>query len=226
MLFVTKLAANSKFTVGIPGACQAMAWMDFQPGHCLSLFALCSGQLSGLWRTNVLQWGQRAFCFRGFLVCSVPIPVPVGGCLLPLGGVFSLSCCAVCFSPPPAIIAFILSIIASMLALFVAVIPTICLSCCSCSIANNMACDSPSSSAAAVSWARSAASLNHDCFAVVAEYCLRSSHFLVKNAWSAVHVCCAAVLFSHETICWVRRRYCLAGITKLGERVAKNTKLG
>jgi hypothetical protein len=26
--------------------------------------------------------------------------------------------------------------------------------------------------------------------------------------------------------CWVRRRYCLAGITKLGERVAKNTKLG
>jgi hypothetical protein len=25
--------------------------------------------------------------------------------------------------------------------------------------------------------------------------------------------------------CWVRRRYCLAGITKLGERVAKNTKL-
>jgi hypothetical protein len=27
-------------------------------------------------------------------------------------------------------------------------------------------------------------------------------------------------------VCWVRRRYCLAGITKLGERVAKNTKLG
>ena len=25
--------------------------------------------------------------------------------------------------------------------------------------------------------------------------------------------------------CWVRRRYCSAGITKLGERVAKNTKL-
>jgi hypothetical protein len=25
--------------------------------------------------------------------------------------------------------------------------------------------------------------------------------------------------------CWVRRRYCLAGITMLGERVAKNTKL-
>ncbi len=25
--------------------------------------------------------------------------------------------------------------------------------------------------------------------------------------------------------CWVRRRYCLAGITKLGEWVAKNTKL-
>ncbi len=27
------------------------------------------------------------------------------------------------------------------------------------------------------------------------------------------------------SVCWVRRRYCLAGITKLGERVAKNTKL-
>ncbi len=26
-------------------------------------------------------------------------------------------------------------------------------------------------------------------------------------------------------MCWVRCRYCLAGITKLGERVAKNTKL-
>ncbi len=26
-------------------------------------------------------------------------------------------------------------------------------------------------------------------------------------------------------VCWVRRRYCLAGITKLGEQVAKNTKL-
>jgi hypothetical protein len=25
--------------------------------------------------------------------------------------------------------------------------------------------------------------------------------------------------------CWVRRRYCLAGTTKLGEQVAKNTKL-
>ncbi len=25
--------------------------------------------------------------------------------------------------------------------------------------------------------------------------------------------------------CWVRHRYCLAGITKLGEQVAKNTKL-
>ncbi len=33
--------------------------------------------------------------------------------------------------------------------------------------------------------------------------------------------------FQHSTIpeCWVKRRYCLAGITKLGERVAKNTKL-
>jgi hypothetical protein len=30
---------------------------------------------------------------------------------------------------------------------------------------------------------------------------------------------------SPDSECWVRRRYCLAGITKLGERVAKNTKL-
>jgi hypothetical protein len=29
----------------------------------------------------------------------------------------------------------------------------------------------------------------------------------------------------NHNFCWVRRRYCLAGITKLGERVAKNTKL-
>ena len=28
-----------------------------------------------------------------------------------------------------------------------------------------------------------------------------------------------------KCLCWVRCRYCLAGITKLGERVAKNTKL-
>ena len=34
------------------------------------------------------------------------------------------------------------------------------------------------------------------------------------------------VMLSISTHCWVRRRYCLAGITKLGERVAKNTKLG
>ncbi len=32
-------------------------------------------------------------------------------------------------------------------------------------------------------------------------------------------------LCSHCNGCWVKRRYCLAGITKLGERVAKNTKL-
>ncbi len=71
---------------------------------------------------------------------------------------------------------------------------------CSCSIANNIACNSPSSSAAAVSWARSAASLNRNCFAVVVEYRLRSSHLWVKYFWSAAHVCCAAVLFSHATI--------------------------
>ncbi len=35
------------------------------------------------------------------------------------------------------------------------------------------------------------------------------------NVWVALH----------SSECWVRRRYCLAGITKLGEQVAKNTKL-
>jgi len=123
--------------------------------------------------------------------------------MFPPRGVFSLSDCwvGVHLSPPlPATIAFIHSIIATILALLVAAIAAICLSCCSCSIANNIACDSPSSSAAAVSWARSSASLNHDCFAVVAEYCLHSSHLLVKYVWSAAHVCCAAVLFSHATI--------------------------
>jgi hypothetical protein len=30
---------------------------------------------------------------------------------------------------------------------------------------------------------------------------------------------------TYPDACWVRRRYCLAGITKLGEQVAKNTKL-
>jgi hypothetical protein len=63
-----------------------------------------------------------------------------------------------------------------------------------------MACNSPSSLAAAFSWARSAASLNPNCFAVVAEYYLRSSYFSVKYAWSATHVCCAVGLFSHATI--------------------------
>ncbi len=68
VLFVTKFAATSESTVGVPGACQAMALTDFQPCHHLSLFASSIVQLSGLWRTNVLQWRQVAFCFRGFLV--------------------------------------------------------------------------------------------------------------------------------------------------------------
>jgi hypothetical protein len=146
-----------------------------------------------------LHWGHRAFCFLGFLFRSEF----VGGRVFPPGGAFSLSLfwIGVCLSPPlPATREFIRSIIASMLALFVAVIAAICLWRCSCSIANNIACDSPSSSAAAVSWVRSAASLKRDCFAVVAEYCFRSSHLLVNYVWSAAHVCCAAVLFSHATI--------------------------
>ncbi len=32
-------------------------------------------------------------------------------------------------------------------------------------------------------------------------------------------------MVSNQPGCWVRRRYCLVGITKLGERVAKNMKL-
>ena len=87
-----------------------------------------------------------------------------------------------------------------ILALFVASIWAICLVCWSCSIANNIACVSPSSSAAAASWAWSAASLKRDCFAVVAEYCFRSSHFSVKYVWSSAHVCVTDVLFSHATI--------------------------
>jgi hypothetical protein len=132
--------------------------------------------------------GTEGFLFPGFLV---PVRVCWGGCVSPGG----------CLSPPlPATKKFIRSIIASMLALFVAVIAAICLLCCSCSIVNNIACKSPSSSAAAVSWVRSAASLKRDCFAVVAEYCFRSSHLSVKYVWSAAHVCCTAVLISHATI--------------------------
>jgi hypothetical protein len=85
--------------------------------------------------------------------------------MFPLGGLFSLFGCwvGVRLSPPlPATSAFSRSIITSMLALFVAAITAICLLYCSCSIANTIACDSPSSSAAAVSWARSAASLKRD----------------------------------------------------------------
>ncbi len=34
-----------------------------------------------------------------------------------------------------------------------------------------------------------------------------------------------AALAGASVDCWVRRRYCLVRIMKLGERVAKNTKL-
>ena len=123
--------------------------------------------------------GTEGFLFPGFLV---PVRVRWGAYVSP-GGVFSLSGCWVGVHlslPLPATSAFIRSIITSMLALSVAAIAATCLLCCSCNIANDIACNNPSPSAAAVSWARSAASLKRDCFAVVMEYCFRSSHLSVK----------------------------------------------
>jgi hypothetical protein len=76
----------------------------------------------------------------------------------------------------------------------------ICFACGSCSIANSITCILPSSFAAAVSCASSTASMNHDCFAVVAKYCFCSSHFSVNFDWSAAHVCAIAPLFSQTTI--------------------------
>jgi hypothetical protein len=67
-------------------------------------------------------------------------------------------------------------------------------------IANSIACVLPSFSAAAVSCASSAASLNCDCFAVIAEYCFHSRYFSVKYVWSATHICTIAPLFSQTTI--------------------------
>jgi len=72
------------------------------------------------------------------------------------------------------------SIIVSIAALFGAAFASSCDWCCSYSIANIIACVSPSSVAAACSCAASAASLNRDCFAVAAEYWRLSSHFSVK----------------------------------------------
>jgi hypothetical protein len=135
-----------------------MVWTNFEPGQHLSLFASRSTQFSNLWRTNILQWGHRHLHLLGFLVWFVPDPVDVGR-MFPTMGVIALSWWVGHLPPLSATSAFILSIIASMLALFVAVIATICLSCCSCNISNNIAWDSLSSSADAVSCARSAASL-------------------------------------------------------------------
>jgi hypothetical protein len=87
-----------------------------------------------------------------------------------------------------------------MFDLFAASICAICFACWSCSITNSIACVLPSSLAAAVSCASSAASLNQDCFAVVAKYCFCSSHFSVKYVWSAPHICAIAPLFSQTTI--------------------------
>ncbi len=40
-----------------------------------------------------------------------------------------------------------------------------------------------------------------------------------------IDIAALCITMSVASKCWVRCRYCLAGITKLGERVAKNTKL-
>jgi hypothetical protein len=101
-----------------------MVWTNFQPGKRLSLFASCLTQFLGLWRTNILQWGQMHFCLLGFLGWVVPDPVNVGR-LFPTVGVLALSCWVGCLPAPPVTSAFILSIMASMLALFVAVIAAI-----------------------------------------------------------------------------------------------------
>ncbi len=107
-------------------------------------------------------WGHMHLRLLGLLGWAVPDPINVEG-LFPTVGVLSLSWWVGLLPTPPVTSTFILSIIMSMLALFVAVIAAICLLCCSCSIANKIACDLPSSSAAAVSCGRSAASLKRDC---------------------------------------------------------------
>jgi hypothetical protein len=150
-------------------------------------------------KNNILQWGHMNLRLLDFSGCVVPDPVDVER-LFPTMGILSLSWWVGHLPAQPVTSAFILSIMVFMLALFVAVIVAICLLCWSCSIANNIACDLPLSSAADVSCARSTTSLKHDCLAIVAEYCLHSSQFTVKYVWSLAHVCCAAGLFSHATI--------------------------
>ncbi len=45
------------------------------------------------------------------------------------------------------------------------------------------------------------------------------------NSAETLAECLKYVTNPKSVPCWVRRRYCLAGTTKLGEQVAKNTKL-
>ncbi len=47
----------------------------------------------------------------------------------------------------------------------------------------------------------------------------------MQTAFDKMRLIMAANAFAAYPDCWVRRRYCLAVITKLGEQVAKNTKL-
>ncbi len=115
---------TSKSTLLVPGVCQAMVWTNFQLAQRLSLFASSSTQFLGLWRTNILQWGQMLFCLLGFLGWVVPDPVDVGR-LFSTVGVLALSCWVGHLPAPPVTSAFILSIMVSMLALFVAVIAAI-----------------------------------------------------------------------------------------------------
>ncbi len=52
------------------------------------------------------------------------------------------------------------------------------------------------------------------------------AHARAAQIFSLTATLSLIIVHKKNSHCWVRRRYCLAGITKLGERVAKNTKLG
>ena len=144
--------------------------------------------------------GQKLFFLLGF-PRRERSPSPVGLAFLVNGEVFSLS--SWCVGLRQSAIAtreFMRSIITSIFALLVTSICLICFACWSCIIAKSIAWVSPSFLVAAVLCASSTASLNCDCFVLVAKFCFRSSHFSVKYAWSSAYICWAVVLFSQTAI--------------------------